>query len=228
MKRLRILGLCLLALFALSAIAATVALAGEEGVLEPTTFKIKGGAQTRSDLSGASITCTAVTGEGTPLKEKDKDTHSTGKLDFTGCTTGGLSLNSLGDAAKTILMNVLFLLCLLGVSTGLDWGVLVEPTEDVHIEVPLFKKLIIVLGSIIGELLTKLAGTLLINEPNGKVFGVTFLQEDVATRTKCHLTELGEWTATYAAADDTEKEIDAWQEGEWDIEFAKEVKFMDK
>jgi hypothetical protein len=44
MKRLRILGLSLLALFALGAVMAGVAL-GEEGALEPQDFKIKGGEQ---------------------------------------------------------------------------------------------------------------------------------------------------------------------------------------
>jgi hypothetical protein len=230
MKRLRILGLSLLALFALCAIAANVAL-GEEGVLEPQNFTIKGGTQTLENLNKESITCKSVTGNGVPLPagEKDRDTHSTGTLTFKECISFGFAANTLGDPSGTIKSNVLYLLCLLS-STKLDWGVLVEPTPTgttVHIEVPAFKALILVKGAVIGELLTKLAGVLLEGEPEGKEFGVDFLKEDTPTRLKCSLKELGEWTASYEAGIDTKPDVDAWQVGESDITFEKQVKFMD-
>jgi len=229
MKRLRILGLSLLALFALGAIAANAALA-EEGVLEPQNFSIKGGAQKLENLNKESITCTSVTGNGVPLPagEKDRDTHSTGTLTFTGCTSGGFAANTLGDVAGTILSEVLYLLCLLNSAT-LDWGVLIEPKpQPVHIEVPALKILILVKGAIIGDLLTKLAGVLLEGQPEGKEFGVQFLEKDATTRTKCSLKGLGEWTASYEAGIDTKPDVDAWQVGESDLTYEKAVKFMDE
>jgi hypothetical protein len=227
MKRLRILGLSLLALFALGAIAANMALA-EEGVLPPTNFKIKGGLQILENLNKEKIECTAVTGTGVPDAVNNKDTHSTGTLDFTGCKSAGFPANTLGDNPETILSEVLYLVCLFGEGTKLDWGVLVEPKNaPVHIEVPALKILILVKGAIIGELLTKLAGVLLEGQPKGKEFGVDFLKEDVTTRTKCSLKGLGPWTATYEAGIDTKPDVDAWQVGESDIIFEKEVEFMD-
>jgi hypothetical protein len=229
MKRLRILGLSLLALFALGAIAANLAL-GEEGVLEPQNFSIKGGKQILENLNKEKIECTAVTGTGVPLPagEKDHDTHSTGTLDFTGCKAFGFELISLGDKGA-ILVEVLYLLCLFGAGTKLDWGVLIEPkTQPVHLEIPALKELILVKGAIIADLLTKLAGALLEGQPEGKEFGVQFLEKDASVRTKCSLKGLGEWTASYAASIDTKEDVDAWQEGESDITFAAVVKFMDE
>jgi len=226
MKRLRILGLSLLALFALGAIAANVALA-EEGVLPPSNFTIKGGAQKLANLNNEKIECASVTGTGVPLPESD--THSTGTLDFTGCKAFGFEAISLGDKGGVILAEVLYLVCLFGEGTKLDWGVLVAPKElPFHIEVPALKELILVKGAIIGELLTKLAGVLLEGQPKGKEFGVAFLAEDTLTRLKCSLKGLGPWTASYEAALDTKPDVDAWQIGESDISFEKEVQFMDE
>jgi hypothetical protein len=232
MKRLRILGLSLLALFALGVIAANVAL-GEEGVLPPSNFTIAGGPQTLENLNNEKIVCEKVKGTGVPLPEKepDRDSHSTGTLDFEGCKVPALGVpaNSLGDKAGTILAAVLYLLCLFGAGTKLDWGVLVAAKElPFHIEVPLAFSLILVKGAIIGELLTELKGKLLEGEPEVKEIGVDFLPEDFTPRMKCSLKELGEWTASYEAAVDTKPDVDAWQIGEADITFEKAVKFMDK
>jgi hypothetical protein len=163
-----------------------------------------------------------------PKGEKDRDTHSTGTLDFKGCKRGSFSINSLGDPSGTILAAVLYLLCLFGAGTKLDWGVLVAPRElPFHIEVPALA-LILVKGAIIGELLTKLAGVLLENEPEVKEVAVHFLREDITTRLKCSLKELGEWTANYEEGIDTKADVDTWREGEWDITFEKVTKLMDK
>jgi len=229
MKRLRILGLSLLALFAFGAVMAGVALGAEEGALPPQNFTIKGGEQKLENLNGESITCKTVKGEGVPLPEKepDRDTHSTGTLDFEGCTALGAPANSLGDASGTILAKVLYLLCLVE-SKKLVWGVLVAPKElPFHIEVPLVKALILVKGAIIGLLLTKLKGAELEGEPEVKEIGVIFVKEDPPTK-KCSLTELGTWTASYEAALDTKVDVDAWQVGEADITFAAATKLMDK
>jgi hypothetical protein len=227
MKRLRILGLSLLALLALGAVVANMALA-EEGVLPPSNFTIKGGTQALENLNKESLTCTSVTGTGVPDTVNNKDTHFTGTLDFTGCKSAGFPANTLGDPTETILLEVLYLLCLFGEGTKLDWGVLVEPKNaPVHIEVPSLKILLLVKGAIIGELLTKLAGVLLEGQPKGTAFGVVFLKEDTTTRTKCSLKGLGPWTSTYEAGLDTKADVDAWRVGEADITFEKEVEFMD-
>jgi hypothetical protein len=224
MKRLKILGLSLLALFALSAIAANVAL-GEEGVLTPQTFTINGKVQKLENLNKEKIECTSVEGTGTPLT--GSDTHSTGHLHFLGCKALGFAASTLGDGSGEILVNVLYLICLIN-SASLQWGVLVEPTEGpVHIEVPSLKALILVKGAIIGEFLTAEKGKFLEGQPEGKAFTVDFLPEDTTTRLKCSLTGLGPWTANYEASIDTKADLDAWQEGESVTTFAAAVKFMD-
>jgi hypothetical protein len=230
MKRLRILGLSLLALFALSTALANVAL-GEEGLLPTSNFTIKGATQKLLNLNGEKITCKTVTGTGTPTTgEKDKDTLSTGTLEFTGCESLGFPTGSLGTPAKEgkIKQNVIYLLCLTS-SVKLDWAVLVEAAnkETVHLEIPALSQLILVKGAIIGDLLTKLGGALLEGEPTGTVFGVSFTREDEPKRRTCSLKGLGEWANTYEAALDTKADVDAWQEGESEITFAAAVKFMD-
>jgi hypothetical protein len=94
MKQLRLLGLALMAVFALGAFASAVAsadtsgilfLAGEEG---PIAFSVKGGASTLATAAKKlSLTSTEVTGEGESLKEEEgKKTHyklGTGTVTFT-------------------------------------------------------------------------------------------------------------------------------------------------
>jgi hypothetical protein len=230
MKRLRILGLALLALFALGAVMAGVAL-GEEGVLEPQNFTIKGGTQILENLNKEVLSCTSVEGQGIPLPkgEKDHDTQSTGTLDFKGCKSGGFPVNTLGDENEVILAKVLYLLCLHN-ATELKWDVLVLPTGTAYLEVPAVKILILVKGAIIGLLLTALKGNPLEGNPEVAKIGVIFVKEDVPTaaRKKCSLKELGEWTANYEAAADTKADVDAWQVGEADITFAAATLLMDK
>jgi len=228
MKALRILGLSLLALLALGAVMAGGALA-EEGVLEPQNFTIKGGTHKLENLNKESIECTSVTGSGVPLPagEKDRDTHSTGTLDCNGCKSLGFACNTLGDPSGTILVNVLYLLCLIN-ATKLQWGILIQSTEDpVHLEIPGPKVLLLLKGAVIGFLLTKLKGVNLEGDPEGKEFAVVFNEADAIPRLKCSLKELGEWTATYEMAIDTKPDIDARLLGEWDLTFAAQVKIMD-
>jgi len=228
MKRLKILGLALLALFALGAVMAGAAF-GEEGALVPQNVTIRGGTQILENLNKESITCTLVEGTGVPLPsgEPDHDTHSTGTLTCKGCKSSlGFACSTLGDASETILIKVLYLLCLVE-SVKLVWGILIAPKElPIHIEVPAVKALILIKGAVIALLLTKLKGVDLGGEPEVKEVGMIFAKEDPPTK-KCSLTGLGTWTASLEAAVDTKADVDAWLEGEADITFAAAVKFMD-
>jgi len=218
MKHFRILGLAVLALFALSAFAASMASA-EEGILPPSNFTIKGGTQKLATLAEEEIVCKKVEGSGTFLTEKEKDQHATGTLDFKECTSGGFAVNTLGDASGVILAKVLYLVCLVEPKTLL-FGFLVLALENpVHIEVPIIKGLILVKGYTIGSL-TK-AGEL-----EGKEFTVSFAESD-KSKGKCTINGT-EFKSTYEAALDTKADSDAFQSGEpTTVTFAAAVKFMD-
>jgi len=217
MKHFRILGLALLALFALSAFAASMASA-EEGVLNPANFTLKGGKQKLINLRNEEIACKEVEGSGKFLTEKEKDQHATGTLDFKGCTALGLAANTLGDASGVFLAKVLYLICLTNSSTLL-FGILVLALESpVHIEVPSVKQLILVKGFVIGSLAK--AGEL-----KGKEFAVNFTEEDKPA--KCEING-NSFTSTYLASVDTKEDIDAFQLGEATVTFAEEVVLMDK
>jgi hypothetical protein len=218
MKRLTILGLALLALAALSAVAVSAASA-EEGVLPPEAFKIKGGIAKLQTLEGALIESTALTGEGTFLIEKEKDQHATGKISFTGAKAEGFPAKTLGDAAETILANVLFLFCLVEPKT-LVFGVLIQPTETVHVEVPALGILILVKGAVIGQV-TK--GGLA-----GKEFEVQLAGEkgDQKKALECEINGK-KFKHSYEAGLDTKADSDASQQATATVTFAKEVKFED-
>jgi len=216
MKHFRILGLAVLALFALSAFAAGMASA-EEGVLPPSNFTVTGGTQTLTNLREETIVCKAVTGTGKFLTEKEKDQHATGTLDFTGCTASGFAANTLGDEKEVILAKVLYLICLTEPKTLL-FGVLVLALENpVHIEVPIIKALILVKGYTIGSLETE-------KEAKGKVVAVLFNEKDKHATCEINGTL---FTSTYLASIDSKEDVDAFQSGLVTVTFEKEVTFMD-
>ncbi len=119
MKQLRLLGLALMAVFALGAVASAVAsadvsgilfLAGEEG---PFAFSAKGGAAKLATAEKkVSLECTEVTGEGESLKEeagsKKHYKLGTGSVTFKGCKEKkGESLgacNTEGAAKETLVV----------------------------------------------------------------------------------------------------------------------------
>jgi hypothetical protein len=217
MKQLRILGLALLALFALSAVATSIASA-EEGILEPQAFTIKGNKVTKlKNLGNEVIECKEVSGKGEFLPKSD--VHAEGTLDFTGCTAGGFAANTLPDPSGTLLVPVLFLICLTN-SALLQFGILILLLETLHIEVPIVKALILVKGAAIGSL-TK-AG-----EVEGTEFAVSFNEVDEEKRLKCEINGL-KLTASLEAAIDTKADLDAFEVGEASVIFPKAVKFMDK
>ncbi len=118
MKQLRLLGLALLAVFAVGAVAAATASADASGILflpaeeGPIAFSIKGGGGTLAAGKEQTIICTEVSGEAESLKEEEsKKTHyklGTGTLDFKGCkeTKGStkVACNTKGDAKETLLV----------------------------------------------------------------------------------------------------------------------------
>jgi hypothetical protein len=224
MKRLRIIGLMLLALLSLGAFAASMASA-EEGVLPTEGFTGKGTAQTLETLSvegkeSEKIACTAVSIlEGVFTNDKE----GTANLHFTGCTATALkvAVNSLGDEPKVILEKVNFTICLVEPKT-LVFGIAITGAKDpVHIEVPAVKSLILVKGTVIAEL--EGAGL------KGKAFKYKLSGEkgDQKFALKCEI-EGKKFEHTYAAAKDSEaKDEHASQNGLFTLEFKNEVALMD-
>ena len=164
MKRIRIIGLMLLALFALSAVAASAASA-EEGFL-PLSKK---GLQVLSKEAllethaKSQIKCKSTSGTGTFKNDKE----GSGTFTFSGCTALGFAANSLPEETKeTIKAAVTYVICLIN-SAELKFGVAITPTSTVHIEVPALGALLEVKGTIIGEILTK-SGKLFVVDFNGK------------------------------------------------------------
>jgi hypothetical protein len=172
MKRLRTIGLTLLALLALGAFAASTASA-EEGLLGPAEGEEnsgKGGAGTLESVSKSKTSCKAVSILEVKLLPKS-DIHGTADLHFTGCTAFGFPINSLGDASGVVLMYVLFLVCLLANLTfhlvlSILGEKLLEETGSVHTEVPALGLLLRITGAIIATNLSGLKG----DKSEGKVF----------------------------------------------------------
>jgi hypothetical protein len=110
-----------------------------------TAFTITTGKVLFQVKGGAAVACKAASGSG----ELTSSTAGTGKLDFTGCSTAGLGINSLGDASATVLIAGEATICDIGKSTvGVDVHL---PSTGVHLEVPSTKLLLIKKGSFIIE-----------------------------------------------------------------------------
>jgi hypothetical protein len=193
MKRLRIIGLALLALFALGAVSASTASA-VEGFLP----LVKKGIQVLASkvliqtAGGASIHCLKLTGTGA----FSNDHHGTATLDLNECEVfgTGFAAYSLGDKKTTvvkealILMPVLFLVCLID-SAKLLFGIFIETTETVHIHVEALGDLLELTGAIIGHILTT----------KGKLFVIDFVGLKGAGNVKECKDEAGgvkKWTLT--------------------------------
>jgi hypothetical protein len=152
MQRFRILGVALLAIFALGAVAAVAANA-EEGFLPRKTndFTFEGTAKNKPTLettAGSTIACEKLTGSGTLKSDKQAEKVT---LDFDGCSALGFPDNTLGDTSGLLLLTeAAASVCLL---TGGGFGLIIEPKE-VHIEVPAISTLLLVKGSVIGKITT--------------------------------------------------------------------------
>jgi hypothetical protein len=218
MKRFRIIGLSLLALFALGAFAATTASA-EEGVLplKVKTFNVliksKTAVLETSSEALPPIICTALTGSGS----FETDSHGKATLDFDSCTAGGFPANSLGDTAGLILAPGLFLICLTG---SLEFGLFFELTSPVHIEVPSIAGLLfLVEGTVIGKIDAK-AGELL------KLIVVLFHGKKGVQETKVCTDEKG--GKKEASLKEGENKLAASEEVEALIQFGENEELMDK
>jgi hypothetical protein len=150
MKRLRIIGLALFALFALGAFAASMASA-EEGILPNTvTGSGEGKTATLETTNKEKISCKTVN----ILEIKHTtDQKGTANLHFEGCLAeGALPANSLGDASGVILSKVNLLICLVEPKT-LVFGLLIAAVAlPEHIEVPSVGQLVLVKGAVIAKL----------------------------------------------------------------------------
>ena len=217
MKRFRILGLTLLALFALGAFAASMASA-EEGLL-PTGSAGEGSAGTTAlATEKEKISCTAV--KILPLQWLPKnDIHGTTDLHFTGCKAENLvPANTLGDASEVILAKVLFLICLVNPTT-LQFGIAITPLETVHVEIPAVKELVLVKGTVIAELTTK--------SLKGKEFEYN-LAGTAGKQTSALKCEDGTTVKySYEAGKDGGTDKPASQNGPFTLKFTSEVELMD-
>jgi hypothetical protein len=221
MKPLTIIGLVLMALFALGAFTAGTAMALEEGVLPNANFTGTGGVQLLETLGGENITCTALNIlEG--RFNAGSDDEGTANLHYTGCTGPlGLAFNSLGDEAKVVLQKVKFTICLIN-SPELKFGIAIEAIEKpFHIEIPGLGALLLINGLVIAEL--EGAGT------KGKEFKdkLSGTKGDPLSALKCEA--LGKtFTYNYALAKDSAKEDEhaSWNSS-FTLKFEKEVAFED-
>ena len=159
MKSLKLIGLALMAVFALGAFAASAS--AEEGFLvgggtTPKTATILGGKIVFQTSKNSKIECTKVD-DTTLTFTNDKTATST--LLFLGCTSLGLSINSESDAAGTILVPVKFLVCLDAknvAGTLLDeFGIAAEIVGTLKLKVPAAGIGIELKGTALGAVLTK-------------------------------------------------------------------------
>ncbi len=149
MKRLTTIGLALLTLLVLNAIAVASASAIEGFLPQPKTGTLEGGPTTVStETKGGKIECKTILGEVT----FDKDYHSTGTLKLSGCKLLGFPINSLGHAKEEISLGALVMVCLKAGSS--QFGIALETDEPDHLEAPALGTLYVLTGLAIGSFLT--------------------------------------------------------------------------
>ncbi len=221
MKSIRLLGLSLLAVLALGALAATTASAEEGFLPKPATATILGGLSTLQ-AGESKIECTTLDDSTITFTT---DEHGTVTLRWLGCTTAAklVKINSLGDKAGEILAKVLLLVCLDPTSpsgTLLEpFGFIAEPDEPVHLEEPAVGQLQIITGSVIGTFLTT-EGKLFIahlDAPKG-VQAATLCIKGTETKKGSLQVEENENKAPKAASEEVAAAL---------LQFAETVKLMD-
>jgi hypothetical protein len=188
MKRMKLIGLSLLAIFALGAFAVASASA-EEGFLplKVKTATALGGESTLSSGGIADIVCKELD-DSTITFTNDKT--ASGTLHWLGCKAGGLfAAKSLGaSGSEEILAPTKFLVCLdakNGTTLVDNFGV-AGTVEKLHLEVPGLGILAIVNGTALGAILT--AGP-------AKLWSMEFIgKKGVQTITSC---KQGETTITH-------------------------------
>src|SRR5665647_1528657 len=150
MRSIKLIG-AMFVVLAFSAVAVATASAAETlwkwlpGSVKET-FTGKSGKATLQAKGGISITCakSTILLAGAELTEA---TLGNAGVHFEECTAAGLPVNSVGDAAKTILVKLAIHNCM--VKAG-DFGLLFKLTEEVKLEVPSTKLTVAVKGSFVG------------------------------------------------------------------------------
>jgi hypothetical protein len=145
MKQLRLMGLALMAVFALGVVVVASASAAEAGLLYLTgekgavTFEGTGGEGTLTSTAGT-ITCTATSTTATSTQTEKHVTSGTATIGFTGCKetkeTTKVACNTEGDAKEAILLPANFTLfnALNSGKTELEPGIGVTLTSTLKIK----------------------------------------------------------------------------------------------
>jgi hypothetical protein len=168
MKRLRILGLSLLALFALGALAASSSSALEGLLPLNQSFTVLSKTVLFESANKEKVACGETKGSG--KAENNSNTHGTVTLDFLKCEVLGFPIFSLGEKEPKevkealILVEFLYLICLLA---NLVFHIFFTIDKPVHTEVPALGILSNLTGSFIGTFLTT-KGKLLVVDFTGK------------------------------------------------------------
>jgi hypothetical protein len=156
MKSLKLIGLALLAVFALGAFAASAS--AEEGFLPtPSKATLLGGESKLEATSGEKIVCKEA--DDVPLAFTN-DKTATATLHFLGCKSAGFAINSEGDKTEIILVPVKFLGCLDPKNSEgkllAEFGIAGEITGgNLKLEQPATGTKVEVKGIALGEILTK-------------------------------------------------------------------------
>ena len=146
MRRFGFLGFAFLASLSVSAIPAASASAEVVGLPEfsvETKFTGTIGSS-KLGLSGAEITCTSGTEEGSPGSKQD----GTLAIDYKGCKLSGTPCHSLGDTGEQILVSGSYAIVRLKSKSA---GIVISVGE-VHVECESLKTLVVVRGEVLGSI----------------------------------------------------------------------------
>ncbi len=161
MRIFKLIGVLVCAL-AVSAIAVTTASASVLPGVAKTSITGESGKATLQVKGGASITCPKSTASGEILSTSESlVTISFGPK----CTTAGLPVNSLGDAAGVILVHAEVKEC------ASSAGILKLQVLPLHLEVPSTKLLLTIVGTTLGAVIAavkQLKFTLTVAQKEGK------------------------------------------------------------
>lgn len=160
MKRMKLIGLSLLAIFALGALAVTTASAEEGFLPSPGLANVLGGLSTLEIEGGGKITCEKLDETHIEFLSLEPDRHAEGTLHWLGCKAENLfKANSLGDKEGEILVPVLLLVCLDTKNAEkklvTEFGVLALVVGTTHLEVPAVGTLIEVKGQALASIKAK-------------------------------------------------------------------------
>jgi hypothetical protein len=133
--RIRMIGLALVAVFAMSAIATAAASAAEMTPF-PNKFTAKSGASTFETKSGEKVKCSADSGTG----EVTSATKDTATIKFTGCEAFGFKCKSAGAASGEIVLKVTSELVDI-MKANKEVGNILTLEKELTIECSIFEKL---------------------------------------------------------------------------------------